>query len=56
METKQTMNWFALASVPLYLGAGITAFLRGNWPMAGVWSCYAIANAFLVYSEVRMGR
>lgn len=48
------MNYFAAASVPLYLGAGITSFLNGNLSMAGMWTCYAIANACLVYAETRM--
>lgn len=47
------MNYFALTSVPLYVGAGITSWLHGNVGMAGMWMCYAAANAFLVYAEYR---
>lgn len=45
------MNWFALASVPLYFGASVTALVNGNAPMAGVWFFYATANLCLVYAE-----
>jgi len=45
------INWFAATSVPLYLGAGITSYIHGNKFMAGMWTCYAIANAFLVLHE-----
>jgi len=44
------LNWFALASVPLYLGAGVTSWIQGDRPMAGMWTCYALANGFLVYA------
>lgn len=52
-RTREHMNYFVLASVPLYIGAGITSLVNGNYPMAAVWSCYAAANAFLLFAEFR---
>ena len=55
-ETKRpdsNVNYFVLASVPLYFGASIDSYLRGHEGMAGVWFCYAMANALLCYVEVK---
>jgi len=53
VTARGKMNYFVLASVPLYIGAGITSLVNGNLPMAAVWACYASANAFLLYAEFK---
>jgi len=47
------MNYFVLFSVPLYIGASINSLVNGNYPMASVWFCYAAANGFLTYAELK---
>jgi hypothetical protein len=47
------MNYFVLASIPLYLGASANSFINGNYAMAGAWFCWAAANGFLSYIEYR---
>ena len=47
------MNYFVLASIPLYLGAAINSLMNGNRMMAGAWMCYATANAFLMFVELK---
>ena len=49
---KQMLNWFVLASVPLYLGAGLYSLRHGNAMMAGAWLCWAAANTFLLFAEM----
>jgi hypothetical protein len=53
MDTSR-MNWFVVASVPLYIGASITSLVNGNYAMSGAWFCWATANAFLVYAEYKI--
>jgi hypothetical protein len=47
------MNYFVLASIPLYLGAAVNSLINGHNMMAGAWACYALANAFLMFVEMK---
>ena len=41
------MNWFALATVVLMLGASVAESIRGQWVMGGVYLSFATANMLL---------
>ena len=45
------MNYAIILSIPLYLSAAIHSLVSGRPAFAGVWFCYAAANAFMVYAE-----
>lgn len=47
------MNWPVVVSIPIYLSAAVYSLISGNLAFAGVWVCYAAANAFMVYAEFR---
>lgn len=41
------MNWFGMGTAVLNACAGVKCALSGDYMMAGVWACYAVA-AFLL--------
>ena len=41
------INWWAAATVPIWLGSAVTEFSRGNILLGIISCCFAIANACL---------
>lgn len=42
------MNLFVVVITLLYFSAGVYDWCAGNKPMAGLWTCYALANVCLL--------
>jgi len=38
-----------ILGVLLYVWISIASYMIGKYPMAGMWMCYAVANAFMVW-------
>lgn len=42
-------DWFVAAGGALYVGASVSYALKGEWPFAMLFACYAVANAALIW-------
>lgn len=41
------INWLTLLTVPIWIGSAIQEVVRGNFRLATISMCFAIANACL---------
>jgi hypothetical protein len=42
-------TWLIGLGVLIYLGTAVDQAIKHNWPMAGMWFCYATANVCLSF-------
>lgn len=38
-----------ILGVLLYIWIAVASFMIGKYPLSGMWLCYAVANAFMVW-------